>query len=284
MRAVLANLLCLASFASRAWASLEQARALYEQTRYEDAVRVLEASGDRSAAAYHLLGRCHYLLGDYKKAVSALERAVQLEPNNSTYHDWLGKAYGRRAETSSFVTAPGFATKARRSFERAVELDPGNLEALGDLFEYYLQAPGILGGGLEKAEAVAARFARLDAAEHHWALARLAEKRKDYRTAEKEYRRAAELQPSKPGRWIDLAKFLARRGRYPESEEAFERAEQAAPGSPRVWFARAATWIESGRNLTEARQLLQRYLRAELSPEDPPRREAQRLLERAARE
>lgn len=283
MRRVLAIMLCGAGFVAAASSALEQARALYQKTRYQEAIQLLEAAGGRTAAAHHLAGQCYYMLGDFKKAAEAFERAVRLEPANSSYHDWLGKAYGRRAEASSFLTAPGYATKARRSFERAVELDPGNLEALSDLFEYYLEAPGILGGGLDKAEAVAARFAPLNPAEHRWALARLAEKRKDLETAEKEYRRAAELEPSKPGRWIDLAKFLARRGRYQESEEAFDRAQRVAPDSPRVWFSRAEAWIESRRNLAAARQLLERYLKAELTPEDPPRREAQRLLERALR-
>jgi tetratricopeptide (TPR) repeat protein len=263
--------------------AVERARALYQKTQYEEAIRLLENSGERSAEAHHLLGRCWYMLGDYKKATAAFERAVQAEPANSIYHDWLGKAYGRRAETSSFLTAPGYATKARRSFERAVELDPGNLEALSDLFEYYLEAPGVLGGGLEKAEALTARFARLDPAEYHWALARLAEKRRDFSAAEREYRRAAELEPAKPGRWMDLARFLARQGRHAEADEAFERAQKVAPGNPRVWFSRAAAWIESGRNLAEARRLLERYLEAELTPDDPPRREARKLLEKAAR-
>jgi tetratricopeptide (TPR) repeat protein len=263
--------------------AVEQARALYQKTQYEEAIRLLETSGEGSAEAHHLLGRCWYMLGDYKKATAAFERAVQAEPANSIYHDWLGKAWGRRAETASFLTAPGYATKARKSFERAVELDPTNLAALSDLFEYYLQAPGMLGGGLEKAGALAARFAKLDPAEYHWALARLAEKRKDFSTAEKEFRRAAELEPSKPGRWIDLARFLARQGRHPESDEAFERAQKAAPGNPRVWFSRAAAWIESGRNLSAARRLLERYLEAELTPDDPPRREARKLLERTTR-
>ena len=51
--------------------------------------------------------------------------------------------------------APGHASKAHRYFEKAVELDPKNLEAMNDLFEYYLEAPGFLGGGFDKAQALA---------------------------------------------------------------------------------------------------------------------------------
>ena len=68
--------------------------------------------------------------------------------------NWLGRAYGRRAETSNPFTAPGYASKARQMFEKSVALDPSNKEATGDLLDFYLEAPGFMGGGYEKAEAL----------------------------------------------------------------------------------------------------------------------------------
>ena len=67
--------------------------------------------------------------------------------------------------------------KGHEFFERAVELDPRNGEAFNDLFDYYLQAPGILGGGYDKAAEVAKRIGQLNPAEGHFAQAQLAEKR-----------------------------------------------------------------------------------------------------------
>ena len=81
-----------------------------------------------------------------------LEKAFNAQPSNADYALWLGRAYGRRAETSGPFTAPGFASKARQYFEKAARLNPRNLEALSDLFEYYLEAPGFLGGGMDKAQ------------------------------------------------------------------------------------------------------------------------------------
>ena len=91
-------------------------------------------------------------------------------------------------------------------------------------------------------------------------------------------RRAAELAPQQVGRLIDLAKFLARQGRYQESEQSFQRAASIAPDSPKLLFERADIYIKTGRNLEEARSLLQRYLNASLTPDDPPRHEAEKLL------
>lgn len=261
---------------------LERARELYQHTDYDGALRVLSGLPDKSAEAQALAGRCYYMKGDPKKASEALQKAVSLSPNDSSYRMWLGRAWGRRAETSSFMTAPGYASKAREAFEKSVELDPRNSEAMSDLFEYYLDAPGFLGGGLDKAAALATKMAALDPAEGAWAQARLAEKRKQFAAAEQQLRRAAELAPRQVGRVIDLAKFLARNGRYQESDQTFQRAQTMAPDSPKLMFARASTYIASKRNLDTARELLKRYLAAPLTPDDPPRAEAERLLREAA--
>ncbi len=114
---------------------LERARELYQHTDYDGALRVLSGLPDKSAEAQALAGRCYYMKGDPKKASEALQKAVSLSPNDSSYRMWLGRAWGRRAETSSFMTAPGYASKAREAFEKSVELDPRNSEAMSDLFE-----------------------------------------------------------------------------------------------------------------------------------------------------
>jgi tetratricopeptide (TPR) repeat protein len=191
---------------------------------------------------------------------------------------WLGRSYGRRAETSSLITAPGLATKARQCFERAAQLNPANLEAQSDLFEYYLEAPGFLGGGFDKASATAAQIARISPAEGHWAQAKLAEKRKEFSSAEAHLQRAVEAAPQKIGKLIELARLFSKQGRYQEADQSLAKAEQIAPDSPRLMFAKAGLYIEGKRNLKVARELLKRYLSCALTPEDPPRSDAEKLL------
>jgi tetratricopeptide (TPR) repeat protein len=275
---LLAGLILSALFLAAGPSELDRARGLYERTEYDAALKVLADLPTRDAPVLALMGRCHYMQGDPKKASDYLEKAVALEPGQSDYQLWLGRAFGRRAETSSFVTAPGYAGKARVAFERAVQLDAKNGEAISDLFEYYLDAPGFLGGGLDKASAMADRMASLNPSEGAWAQSRLAEKRKEFTTAEQQLRRASELAPRQVGRVIDLAKFLAKAGRYQESDDAFRRAEALAPDSPKLMFERAGTYIRSKRNIEIAKQLLKRYLDAPLTPDDPPRRDAEELL------
>ena len=260
---------------------LSRAEELYQRTEYGRAIDVLQALDTRDAAVYALLGKACFRQGQYRQAVADLEKAVGQDSLNSDYYDWLGRAYGRLAEGSSFLSALGYAKKTVRAFERAVELGPSNLEALSDVFEYYLQAPGMVGGGLDKAETIARRFGDLNAAEYHWAHARLAEKRKDFETAEREFRAAFATAPNEVGRALDLATFLSTRGRYGESDALFRAAEDNRPRSPKVLYAHAAAYIQSKRKLDQAEALLDRYLALQTTPEDPSRLEAAALLKSA---
>lgn len=128
---------------------------------------------------------------------------------------------------------------------------------------------------------MAASIGRLNEAEYHYARARLAEKRKDLRSVEEELRTAMQLAPDQIGRMIDLATFLYRHGRYEESEDLFRGAARMAPDSPKLIFARAAVYIDSGRNIDQAKVLLRRYAELPITPDDPPRSEIARLLVKA---
>jgi tetratricopeptide (TPR) repeat protein len=257
---------------------LEQATKLYHLTEYEQSLAILQTIPQKDPPAYELLGRNYYMMGDFKKATDALERAQSDEPRNSQYALWLGRAYGRWAEISNPFSAISHASKARQYFEKAVELDPRNLEALNDLLEYYMEAPGMLGGGWEKAKATAARIGQVDPAEGHYAQATLAEKHKEMASAEDQLRHAIELAPHQVGRFIDLARLLAKQGRYQESDQNFARADQLAPDSPKLMYAKADVYIKSGRNLETAKDLLKRYLSATITPDDPPKSDARKLL------
>jgi tetratricopeptide (TPR) repeat protein len=278
---VVKRLISVFGMVGLAWAAgpdLDRARKLYNITAFQQSLEVLQAVPEKDAAVYELMGRDYYGECEFQKATEALERAAALAPGNATVYLWLGRAYGRRAETSSMITAPGYAKKARLFFEKATQVNPFNLDAQSDLFEYYLEAPGFLGGGLDKASATAAQIGKISASEGYWAQARLAEKRKEFGTAEAQLRRALEIAPRQIGRLIDLARLFTREGRNQEADVSLARAEQIAPDSPKLMFAKADIYIKSKRNLTVARDLLKRYMRCTLTPEDPPRSEAEKLL------
>ncbi len=249
---------------------------------------LLGAGSLSTAQAARLDAEAHFQEGlrlfaaeNYGKAARAFEQAVEAAPKVSDYHLWLGRAYGRRAETISrwrWFTALSLAGKTRESFERAVELDGANKAALSDLKDFYLEAPGVVGGGLEKAEQVAARISALDPAAGERAWASILEKQKEYDRAEARLRKARELEPQKVGHILALASFLSRRERFEESDRLYELARERKPDSPDVWLSRAKALVRARRHPEQARALLERYLKAELSPDAEPRSSARSLL------
>jgi tetratricopeptide (TPR) repeat protein len=257
--------------------NLKEAEELYQRTNFEGSLALLDRhAGDASTA--FLVGRDYFMLGDFKRAVDYLQKSTSADPGNSEYMDWLGRAYGKRAETSNPLQAPGLASKARQAFERAVKLDGSNRDALSDLFDYYLNAPGFLGGGYDKALGVANRMSNVDPSEAFFAQAQLAQKHGEFRTAEQQLRQAVAIAPHEVGHLIALAKFLAKQGRTGESDAVFQQAEKVNPNAPRLWFARADVLIKQKRNPSEAKMLLQKYVNAPITVDDPPRDEAYRLL------
>jgi len=211
---------------------LDKAEDLYRHTAYEDSLTLLDKKSSDSATNF-LVGRNYFMLGDFKKAVEYLGKATTVSPENSEYVDWLGRAYGRRAEMANILSAPGYASKARDAFETAVRLDPKNSDALSDLFDYYLNAPGFMGGGLEKARGVADKIAAIDPPQGYYVKAHLAQHRKEFGDAEQALRKAVAVAPHEIGHMVNLAKFLANEGRTRESDAVFAAVEKAHPTARR---------------------------------------------------
>lgn len=222
-----------------------------------------------------------YVREDFKAAVKLFEQAVEAHPDDADAHLWLGRAYGRRAERANWFSALGLAKKTAGSFERAVELDGKNREALEALLDYYISAPGIVGGGVDKAETIAGRIAKLNAAAGERAWAAILKKREKYDEAEKRIEKAIEMEPENVGHVLSLASFKAQRGWYDASDDLYKKAFTMAPDSPEVWFSRAKELVRAERHPEEARELLKKYIAAELKPSADPKSEARKLLNKA---
>ena len=247
--------------------------------RVDDAIVVLQEKIDHTPSdggSYNLLCRAYLTLSSWDAGIGACEKAVSLEPNDSFFHLWLGRAYGGKAGHSGFLSAAGLAKKVRTEFETAVRLNPRNEEARADLADFYVEAPAIVGGGKDKAEAQAEELGALDPAQGSLVRARLAEKNDSFELAEKEYRAAVQISGGRPGTWLNLAQFYRRRGRLPEMQDAIQHAV-AAPANQHVLMPAAEALIRTKRDLPMAADVLRRYLANE-TVEDAPAFKAHYLL------
>jgi tetratricopeptide (TPR) repeat protein len=251
----------------------ETVPSLIASGRVDEALTALRgqiSASPNDPVAHNLLCRAYFSLGQWDRGTGECERAVSLAPDNSQFHLWLGRIYGEKADRAGFIAAAGLARKVRDEFERAVHLNPESVDARSDLAEFYLEAPGIVGGGRDKAQAQADSLRSLDPARAHWVNARIAEKKKDFTTAEQEYRGAIEASHGSASAWLNLGLFYRHRERWDDMEQTLMHVRPAPLDRPDALVDAAEILLRSQRNLPEAVRLLQAYLSSSAKVEQAP--------------
>ena len=256
----------------------QDAAALLKSGRVDEALVILRArvaANPADAEAWNLTARAWFQAERWDDSIRAAERAVGLKPDSSQYHQWLGRAYGRRAEVTGPVGALMTVRKVKAEFERAVNLSADNLSARADLAEFYTEAPSLMGGDKTKARQLADYVAQRDPAQGHYIRARVAEKQKRA-DAEAEFK--AEIAASHLAEaWTDLASYYRRSGRFEEMQAAVDKAALAAGNSVALFYG-ARTLFVSDRNFSGAVQMLRSYLAGGELVEDGPAFQAHHLL------
>jgi tetratricopeptide (TPR) repeat protein len=226
-----------------------------------------------SAEAYNLRCRVEYSLEHWARAANDCEQAVKLDGQNSDDHLWLGRALGEKASRASFLSAYSLAKRTRAEFEEAVRLNPRNVEALAALGEFYYSAPGVIGGGIDKSETVAAQLDKIDPVRAHELRGKIAEQSKDYGTAERELKQSIAGSSHPAFQWITLASFYRRRERFTEMESAIRSGENAAKRDKRAGvalFNGASILRATNRDSARAVKMLEDYLGGNALTEEGP--------------
>lgn len=206
---------------------------------------------------------------DFDGAIAIGEAAAARLPSSAAVHLWLGRAYGRKAAKASVFSLPGLAKRCRAAFEKAVALDPEDLDGHFELMRYHLLAPGVLGGDHAVARAQAGEIARRDVARGHDAFAAILEHAKDYAGAEAEMRKAVAADPRSPNVASSWGGFLLRRKMYGEAEAFWKARLLAEPADGLARFALGRLALASGRGLPEAVGHLTAFLALPPGPEGP---------------
>lgn len=233
----------------------------------------LPAGQANSAEAHNLRCRVLFTLEKWSAAANECQQAVNLDPNNSDYHMWLGRALGESADKASFLTAYNLARRALAELQRATQLDPRNAEALADLGEFYNSAPGIVGGGQDKAESVARELDRVDPARAHELRAGIAMSNHDYAGAERQFKESIALSKDPAFQWMRLASFYRKTKQWTLMDNAVRAGFNAAEHNKHsavALFNGASVLIEANRDPDLARRMLEAYLASPQQTEEAP--------------
>jgi tetratricopeptide (TPR) repeat protein len=244
---------------------------LLDAGRADEALRVLtpQANGN-NAAALNYLGRVYFALEDWDSAARYCERAVQLEPRNAIYQLWLGRSYGEKARVANAMLAYPLARKSVAAFTAAHALDRQNMAIAHDLAEYYAEAPLIVGGGVNKARALAAELAPEHPSDAAWVRATVDSDAGHYEEAEHEYTEEIHLAHGSAVSYLDLAHFLKGRKSWDRVQQTVERAMQSPQIHPADRYNAAELLLKAHRNLDEAARLLRAYMQDGHTQEEAP--------------
>ena len=243
--------------------SLVDAQRDFNAGRYHkavDALTVATAKSPDDAPLQFLLGQCYYELREFTRAVSSFERSVQLFPNQSEYHDWLGKAYGRRAEETILLSAMSWARKTHREFEVAVHLDPSNFQAQRDLIRYEMYAPSIVGGGDDRALKHIEDLEKIDALQGQLARGEFFATKKRFPEADTVFAKVLESNTDRVGVYFEAADYYRDRQNPAKMGEAIAAAEQIDSEDRRLKFYRGVLLVLNKKNPADAESMLKSYI------------------------
>jgi len=272
-------LLCLVTAVPAVAWSAPNASALLAAGRAEDALRVLAPrEAEQDAATQSSLCRVYYALENWDNAVRHCERAVRMEPDNALYQHWMGRSYGKKAEASSLLRAYPLARKTVAAFQKAHSLEKDNEEIARDLAQYFVRAPEFVGGGLDKAEALADEIANQHPSAAAWIRGEVAGQQGHLGEAEAHFRDSIRLDQASAKPLLDMARFYSTKKLWKKFEESVAEAVRSPYATPEDRYDAAELMLLAERNLEEARRQLRAFLDAGHSKETAPAFRAHYLL------
>ncbi len=214
------------------------------------------------AQAAFLLGKKALEQNDASKAVDHFEKAVSLNPRSSEYYDWLGKAYGTQAENASKLKQAFLAKKTKSAWEKAIALDPDNIGAREDIIQYYLLAPGFLGGSKDKAKQQAVEVKRRNAYRGALVAAQVCAQVKDHACAERELKWVINTYPDSSLGYTSLSAYYVNEKQFDRAFAVIDARLKARPTDPVALYSLGRTVSISGQNLERGAEAMRAYIAA----------------------
>ncbi len=235
----------------------------------------------QQASAYHNLGLVYFMERKYHEAVTALEKAVQINPGLAAAHTLLGRVYYELNEPEKALTALQAALRLKPADPEALlylgksQIQMGNYQAasatLGTLAESRPADPDMIQTlSLSYMKQMLENVNRQGKfAPHSYESSSLlaldADARKDYATAVSYYREALRAKPDAAGTHYALGMALARLAKPDEAAEEFKKELEINPNDSLALWRLGVLTLHT--NPQKAREYLERAV--SLNPQRP---------------
>jgi tetratricopeptide (TPR) repeat protein len=205
-------------------------------------------------------GRAAMARNDSDAAATLFEKAVAQNPKNAETHYLLGTAYGSQAQKAGIFGQASLAGKTKDEFEKAVALDPNLLDARYGLVEFYVMAPGFMGGSYDKAFAQTTEIKKHDPLMAHRAAAFIYTHQQKTDEARNEYLAEVREFPKSARAHIDLGVSYIVAKNYKAASDEFEAAASVEPAYMPVYFRLGQGAVITNSNFARGEESLRKYL------------------------
>ena len=195
----------------------------------------------------------------FAAAVPLLEKCIVAEPGNSRFHQWLGRALGLQAAEKGITSSLLSVRKVKAAFEKAIELDPLNLEARNDVAIMYIALPRLLGGSKARAAEQVAFIRRHDPALATQIEGDFLASEKNYDAALAAYAESAKLH-SRPIIHVRISLVHQQKKEWEKAFASLERALALDANHPLALYQIGRTAALSGHQLDRGEKCLRIYL------------------------
>ncbi|MBX2899345.1 MAG: tetratricopeptide repeat protein [Cyclobacteriaceae bacterium] len=249
--------------------SVTTGKQLWEQKKYAEArtqLGVIKKDNKDYAAAQYYLGRIAFDEKKYDEAEDFFEAAIKANDKVAEYHTWYGNTLGTIASDANIFKQATLGPKMKSAWEKAVQLDPQTVDARESLIQYYLQAPAIAGGSVDKAIEMANEIKRLKPAEGHRQLGNIYYREKKYAEAEKEFIAMTKVDPNLTA---GLANFYVMQKQYDKAFKLFEETLKHNPDDMAATYQIGKLSALSGEQLDRGEACLRKYLTYQPQKNEP---------------
>ena len=246
----------------------------FSQTSFEKAVRLFDdgktaqakplfldavKEDSRNAEAYYYLGALTINF-DYSSAINYLEKAVDLNSSAAKYHFMLGNAYGLKAQRGGIFGKIGAASNCKSHYLAAIGLAAKFTEARENLIEFYLQAPGIVGGSVDKASAQADTIKTYDPYAGYIAESRIHGYQKEKEKQEECFRKAIAIDPKNVTAYKALWLLYMDDNNTKKADDIFKKAAASVSNASDIYF-QAGLFYMGKNDFTKTREMFEAALR-----------------------
>jgi len=199
------------------------------QSFFESAIK----KNSKDADAHYYLALSFMGQRNLDDAEDEIDEAIDLNEHVSKYHIARGNILGLQTMNANPVSQAFLAPKVKNAYLRGSELDPNNIEARQALYNYYVMAPGIMGGSEEKAFEQANAIVKLNPFRGYMMLANFHMRvNKDTIEAEKQIKKAISAEPERGDGYKQLGYHYLNRKRFQDAYIQMQKFIDAEPKNP----------------------------------------------------